>query len=65
MCCIEVLGNGASGEWFFCCFRPLRGGRWKGIYDAIAVRVGSSQIGDSPMIKGAFAVPSSIVRSMM
>ena len=65
MCCIESLGNGASGEWFFCCFRPPTGGRWKGVYDDIAVRVGSSQIGDSSMIKGVFAVPSSIVRSMM
>ena len=59
MCCVEALGNGASRESRFNCFRFLRGGDWNG-----SVRVGDSQIGDSSMTIGVFAVPCSIERSM-
>jgi hypothetical protein len=66
MCCVEALGNGASGESRFSCFRfPRRGGDRKGVYHGGAsVRVGDSQLGDSSMTIGVFAVPCSIERSM-
>jgi len=55
MCCIEALGNGASGKSRFTCFR-FRGG--------VSGRVSDSQMGDSSMTIGVIAVPCSIERSM-
>jgi hypothetical protein len=66
MCCVEALGNGASGESRVSCFRFPRGGDWKGMCNGVAsVRVGDSQMGDSSMTIGVIAVPCSIERSMI
>jgi hypothetical protein len=56
MCCVEALGNGASGESRVSFFR-FRGGD--------SFRVGDSQMGDSSMTIGVLAVPCSIERSMI
>jgi hypothetical protein len=66
MCCVEALGKGASGESRFSCFRFPRGGDRKGMcHGGASVRVGDSQMGDSSMTIGVFAVPCSIERSMI
>ena len=65
MCCVEALGNGASGELCFDCFSFPRGRGWKGMSRGDAsVRYGFSRMGDPSMTIGNFAVPCSIERSM-
>jgi len=66
-CCIEALGNGASGEdLFFTSFRLPRDGRWKGMCEGSAMCAGgNSRMGDPSTIIGVFAISSSMVRSMI